>query len=499
LLCLQREDSALAQKVDGSWQTNQNTIDRMPVIATSFALLFLSKGRTPILISKLAYDAPNNNHNDWNHKHHDARHLVDYASKNLFKKQPLAWQIFDPRTADFSVPDRLDEELKSLLQSPILYMSGHAAPKLSASQIELLRRYVDEGGLIFAEACCGSKEFALGFRELMDKVFKNEGASLEPLKPDHPVWTSHMPLDPKEFMAGRNESEWIQGIERGCKTVVIFSPQPLAGFWEESKYMPKNNLPPTTRGELAYRFAGNVIAYATGLEMPKPRLTPVALVDRGDAKNVTRHALKLAQLDLNGNPKPAPLAMRILANYVVQKYSLQVTPLQTGEPDVRPAKREQLLQYKFMYMHDRRAFTLEDDEINNIRSNLRTGGTLFADACCGSKEFDKSFRNLAAKLYPDKKLERIPLDDFLYSEQLNGKAIGLVKCRRETANGTAAEFEDIQPELEGIKVGNRWTVIYSKYDIGCALEKSKSSACRGYNHESAKILGAAAVLYSLKR
>jgi len=501
------DDRELAQHKDGSWSLG-NGFDAMPVIATSFALLFLSKGRTPILLSKLAFNGKDNSTNDWNRKHHDTRHLVEYASQALFKKQPLAWQIFDPRQsldvkAD-KIEGKIQEELSNLLQAPILYMNGHAAPDLTEHQIELLRRYIDEGGFLFAEACCGSEEFTAGFKVLMNKVFKNE-SRLTPLRAEHPVWTAHMPLDPREFIDNWPEAQRMQCIERGCKTVVIFSPQPLAGFWEESRFMPKHNRLPENRGEQAFRFAGNVIAYATGLEMPKPRLTKVELTDRSEIKGVTRHTLKLAQLRHDGDWQPAPQALRVLAGHLSEVYKLEVAPT---EKEVKPGRSEDLLQYKFMYMHGRRAFTTEEGEIANIRNNLRTGGTLFADACCGSKEFDKAFREMAQKLYPKQKLQRIPLDDELYSATLNGRAITTVKCRREKPDGSAAaEFEDMPPELEGIREElpgvdekkQRWLLIYSRYDIGCALEKNKSSACKGHDHESAKTLSAAAVLYSLKR
>lgn len=261
--------------------------------------------------------------------------------------------------------------------------------------------------------------------------------------------------------------------------------------------MPANNLPPTTRGELAYRFAGNVIAYATGLEMPKPRLSKVDITDRKDDPNVSRRMIKFAQVKHDGDWHPAPAAMRNLASYLNEHYRLDVS---LNKDEVTPGSLN-LLQYKFAYMHGRRAFTFEDEWVKNVRNNLRTGGTLFADACCGAKEFDKAFRELAKKLYPKESLQRIPLDDYLYSEALNGRQIATVKCRREKADGTgaAAEYEDMPPELEGVKVNGRWVIIYSKYDIGCALEKAKSSACRGHDHESAKALAAAAVLYSLKR
>ena len=42
-------------------------------------------------------------------------------------------------------------------------------------------------------------------------------------------------------------------------------------------------------------------------------------------------------------------------------------------------------------------------------------------------------------------------------------------------------------------------VVYSKYDIGCAVEGHKSADCLGHDKESALRVAAAVVLYSLKR
>jgi hypothetical protein len=46
---------------------------------------------------------------------------------------------------------------------------------------------------------------------------------------------------------------------------------------------------------------------------------------------------------------------------------------------------------------------------------------------------------------------------------------------------------------------SKTAIIYSKYDSGCGLKKSKSSACKGHDRESTQVLAAAAVLYHLKR
>jgi hypothetical protein len=50
-----------------------------------------------------------------------------------------------------------------------------------------------------------------------------------------------------------------------------------------------------------------------------------------------------------------------------------------------------------------------------------------------------------------------------------------------------------------VKINGRWAIIYSKYDLGCALERTKSSDCLGHDFDSAALLGKAALLYALRR
>ena len=76
-----------------------------------------------------------------------------------------------------------------------------------------------------------------------------------------------------------------------------------------------------------------------------------------------------------------------------------------------------------------------------------------------------------------------------------------MKCRHEKLDGSGPEQEmrDYPVMLEGIKIDGRWVVVYSKYDIGCAIEGHKSADCLGHDKESALRIASAVVLYSLKR
>ena len=466
------------QRADGSW-SGGGQLDGWPVVTTSFALLFLSKGRTPVLVSKLRH-GPNQ---DWNNDHSDVRHLVEYMSDKVFKHQPLAWQVFDmQRGLDANADDPL-RVTADLLQSPVAFLNGHRKPVFQGAEEKILAKYVDEGGFIFAEACCNQPDFASGFGELTDRLFGVD--SLKKLPADHPIYTAHFLVPPTKWP--------LYGVEQGCKTVLVLSPKDLSCFWEQKDTS-------SEAGRQAFQLGANILWYATGGELPKPRLTEVDVSDASKVEQkVPRGVLKVAQLRHDGTWAPAPKAMHNLMQSLQQHWHLPVViPNDIEQTGIRPNNPE-ILNYKFLYMHGRGRFSFDQDEraIANLRSDLQTGGLLLADACCGREPFDKSFRHLMSLVFPDRKLERIPLNDELFSKELNGTAITTVRCRRQRSRD--ARYEDVPPYLEGIKEHGRWVVIYSKYDLGCALEHHPSSDCLGHDYASALHLATAAVLYALIR
>ena len=162
-----------------------------------------------------------------------------------------------------------------------------------------------------------------------------------------------------------------------------------------------------------------------------------------------------------------------------------------------------MLDYYFFYMHGRNAFSEKKEDLKKLRFRLKAGGTLLADACCGSKVFDRSFRRFIEEVFGEDKLrlQPIPLTDEVFSKDLNGTAIRTVRCRRLAPDGrrVVPAYQEVPPALEGIKYKGRWVVIYSRYDIGCALEGHASPDCLGHDKTSAVKLARAAVLYALKR
>jgi hypothetical protein len=243
------------QDATGSWKGEDRlTGEGQALIDTSFALLFLARGRTPVLVSKLVHDPDT----DWNLHRNDARHLVAFVGRELFKKQPLAWQVFDTRRAGDLTRERIEELAADLSQSPIVYISGSRAPGFRTGEEEVLKQYVAKGGFLYVEACGDSAEFDKGFRDLVKRLFPK--APLTRLPPDHPVWHAA-----GKFSSSPKEHE-LWGVEMGGRTVALYSPQGLSAWWEHDQFQ-------EGEGQAAFRLGANIVALATGLKPPRPRLS----------------------------------------------------------------------------------------------------------------------------------------------------------------------------------------------------------------------------------
>ena len=91
-------------------------------------------------------------------------------------------------------------------------------------------------------------------RELCEELWPPEQGAprLEPLPADHAVWEGPFRVPPGSFK--------LHGLQMGCKTVLVYSPEDLSCLWEQNRQ-------DTGRGELAFRVGTNLIAYATGKEL----------------------------------------------------------------------------------------------------------------------------------------------------------------------------------------------------------------------------------------
>jgi len=108
-----------------------------------------------------------------------------------------------------------------------------------------------------------------------------------------------------------------------------------------------------------------------------------------------------------------------------------------------------------------------------------------------------------ATMFPDLPLEPIPASHPLLTPAYGGFDLALVTRRDPQQRGRGERLEDIlrkvPPDLEGIRFADRYGVLFSRFDLSCALEKQNSLECRGYIREDAARIGLNVLLYSLQQ
>lgn len=463
---------------NGFWKRNDNTgVESDEVIATSLALLFLSKGRRPVLMSKLQHEPDG----DWNNHRRDAAHLTSYVEKQW--RRDLTWQVIDADKA--SVDD--------LLQSPVIYISGRKAPELTQPQIDRLRQYIEAGGFIFAEACCDGTDFDSGFRAMMERMFPEEEYRLRLLPPTHSIWSAEERVDPQYV-------KQLYGIDFGCRTSVVYCPDNLSCYWELDRPERLAQYDDSVKKQIAAAnsIGINVLAYATGRELKYKDEIPTSLAGNGDTDGSERATLRLPNLIHPGGYDVAPGALPNLLRFVSQKSGVRVS---TDRREVS-LNDPKLYNYPVLFMHGRNQFQLSEDERQQLRSFLERGGTLIANSVCASEAFAASFAGEMQAVLPEHALEPIPSSDEMFTSAFGGFDLPQVTLRRPARRGDGPATVDritTPPRLDGIKVDDRYAVIFSRYDLSCALEKHDSMECEGYTREDAAKLGLNLIVYAMQR
>ncbi len=462
-----------------NWIGEGHSEDR-PHIATALALLFLSKGRRPVLMAKVIHGPDE----DWNNHPTAVANLTGFVEKQW--GLDLTWQVINPQTA----------EVDDLLQAPVLFISGSKPPELGGLE-QKLRSYIDRGGFIFAEGCCTDPgPFDGGLRKFLAKVFPEGEYKLRLAGPEHPIWRIDRPVRPNSPYVGR-----LWTIEYGCRTCVVFSEVDLSCYWELMGRGRLEGVPENVKQRIedANTIGLNVLAYATNRE-PKGKEEAFTSLDSPEVADMKgRGVIQVAKLIHGGGANDAPGALANLLRAAAQG-DLRL-PVALQQFDVR-ASDPNLPRFVFAFMHGRHDFRFTPEERENLRKYLLNGGTLLADAICASQEFADAFRREMAEVLPNHKMARIPIDHPIFHDVGEKYDITQVSRREPAAAGAAdqplrSRVQKVQPELEGIEIDGRLAVIFSPYDISCALEQHEALQCRGYTREDAARIALNVLKYAM--
>ena len=234
-----------------------------------------------------------------------------------------------------------------------------------------------------------------------------------------------------------------------------------------------------------------MVSYATGRELKDKLDRPKAVTLSEDAQG--QRVVLVPKLSHSGGDDDAPNAWQNIMRRA--RYDLKQR-FRVKREMVAPSSTE-LANHPMVFMHGRRRFSWSNEERKAIKAWLQNGGFLFADSICSADEFVASFRWEMKQLFPDQPLTVIPANDRIWSEQNGGYRLDKVTMSIPAELGGAVK-SITTPKLEGIKIGDRWVVVFSPHDLSCAMENASAHLCAGYGRDDAAKLGVNIILYALK-
>jgi len=243
----------------------------------------------------------------------------------------------------------------------------------------------------------------------------------------------------------------------------------------------------------------NVLAYATNRELREKDQIAEKIVTEGTIDKMVRGKFAVAKLEHLGGCDAAPRALANLMEQAGHDLNIRVET----HPKLISMQDPALFDYPVVFMHGRNAFHLTDGERQALREYVQRGGLLFADAICGNEAFAESFRREMGLIFPKNPLEDISPRDPIWTDKYGGSNLTTV-TRLEPQPGRADEpmktaKRQVPPELKGVRFGDRYGVIFSEFDLSCALEKHESMECRGYTREDAARIGLNVLRYAIQQ
>jgi len=351
-------DIVKAQNANGSWGQSNDGFDT--VVDTAFSLLFLARGRHPILMNKLRFDG------DWANRPRDVANLARFASAEL--ERPLNWQV---------VP--LDHDWVDWTDSPILYMASDKPPTLSEDDRQKIKSYIENGGMLLTQADGGDADFS--------KFVEDLGKQLFPQYQWVDLPANHVLFSVSYHVMDRPP---MRAITNGSRILMLHWPTDVTKYWQLRQDRLQRS---------KFELGVNLALYAAGKSELKNRLESDLLAMPANPPNGSMH---LARVSYDGNWDPEPAAWGRGQRWLRQRTNLDIEPAETPIGQLGDSKAP------LAHLVGTGKLKLTDAEIQSVKKYVENGGVLLIEPCGMPDEFLQSVHDdLLLRIDPAGKIDPV--------------------------------------------------------------------------------------------
>jgi hypothetical protein len=372
-------------------------------------------------------------------------------------------------------------------QNPILYRSGYKPFVLSGAEVQVLRRYVLNGGTIVFNALVGNPDFYESALKAARAIVPERPTYR--LRMDHPVFDAFYPIQSVKYRermvrdgVATDAYPWIDGVDLDNRTAVFVSRWDFSLGWEQNAHESWGYADADAR-----KLGANIVSYVTAMRDAGKSIGKSVELVNPDARVAGK--FRVAQIKHDGVWKTRTAAFPMLLNQfnatTGAPVSFELRDVALTDPSV--------FETPFLYFTGSTDFSLSDAERGALRQFLRNGGVLFAEASEGRPTFDAAFRAEMAKVLPGNPLVALPAEHALFAQPMRA---GSVKARPALAARRSNRVE-MAPELCGIELNGTLAVIYSPHDLSAGWERAMAPYALGYESADATALGLNVLYYAV--
>jgi hypothetical protein len=436
---------------------------------TAFGLAFLALGRAPVVLNKLEYGpdvvAGNAKAANWNQRPRDAANLTRWLERHYHRQ--LNWQIVTLRMP-----------LEVLQQAPILYVAGNQELAFPPLDRKVLQDYVEQGGLVVANADCSNKRFAESFMKLGRQIWP--GYEFRLATPEHAIHKTGL-FPPK----ARPPQVWALG--NGAREyMVLISDSDPAKQWQQLPQQPAlaaaaaAAVPP--QRDQAAQLAANLHHYAT--ERGQLRDKKQTHIIKLNPDEIPARKVPLTHLKHDGNWNPEPAGLKHLSAHLTRTHKLALE-LKTVDVAKEP------IETRVAYLTGTEPLKFDEPTREKLRRFGYEGGLLIVDACGGAPDFVESAERELKAIF-EQASQELKLDHPVFTVGVDTRTVSYREMFRPRMGNRVTG----PPLLKAINKG-KIVAFFSPLDMSVALVGHPIDGVHGYAPDSARNLMLNMLLYGL--